>query len=287
MNKHSDSLINGIKTDYLSINDRAIHYGDGIFETILCEKNRLYFWQQHYQRLQKSAQKLNMHCPHEDILLHDIKQLLATRADEQNAYAVKIILSRGCGERGYRYSKSQQENRLVLLSSIATDYSSLLSGKLFSGELCFCRQQVSINENLAGLKHLNRLENVIARNEWHEEYLDGLMLNASQHVIEGSMSNIFGAKNGEIYTPDLSQSGIDGIMRQIIIDLAAGKSIPVHVQNLGREEILAMDELFISNSLIAMKSIAKLEDRIFTDNIITDLLFHELLKTSTGHAQVI
>lgn len=288
MNKLTHSLINGINTDYLSINDRAIHYGDGIFETVLCEKNQLLYWPQHFQRLQKSAQKLNLSCPDEQILLNDIKQLFAQHeSSKDQAYAVKIILSRGTGERGYRYFSKQHENRLVMLSAVATDYSSLLSGKLLEGELCFCSQQVSINENLAGLKHLNRLENVLARNEWQDQYSDGLMLNANHHVIEGTMSNLFGVKGRQLYTPDLAQSGINGIMRDVIIDLAKSSNLTLHIQHLGREDVLAMDELFISNSLIGIKSIDKLEESFFKEKTITALIFSELLKTSPEHVQVI
>ena len=112
----------------------------------------------------------------------------------------------------------------------------LLPVKLLSGDLCFCEQQVSINENLAGLKHLNRLENVMARNEWghrstESNIIDGLMLNANQYVIEGCMSNLFAVRNNELLTPDLSVSGVKGIMREVIIDLANKNNIKLRIIN--------------------------------------------------------
>ena len=95
-----NSLINGIASDYLTINDRSIHYGDGLFETILCNNNKLYYWSQHFQRLQTSAEKLKIACPQEQLLLDDIAKLLDKNESGSNseaACAIKIIVSRGAG----------------------------------------------------------------------------------------------------------------------------------------------------------------------------------------------
>lgn len=286
------NLINGIGSDYLNINDRAIHYGDGLFETILCSHNTIYFWPQHYQRLQTSAEKLKLNCPDEKTLLSDITQLLeqnnkSTRELNKQNYAVKIILTRGVSGRGYQYTanrltKKCNANRLVLLSAIESDYSSLLCRQLLSGDLFLCKQQASINESLAGMKHLNRLENVLARNEWNSpttenKFIDGLMLNSNQHVIEGTMSNLFAVKDNRLYTPDLSQSGVSGVMRGVIIALAKQNNMRLSIVNLSIDEIFSMDELFISNSLIAIKSVTKLGDSLYK-NSITNTLFNQLLK---------
>jgi 4-amino-4-deoxychorismate lyase len=287
------SMINGVAADYLTINDRAIHYGDGIFETILCSDNRLFFWQQHYQRLKTSAEKLQLNCPDEIILLDDIAHLLAqNQGSVENVYSVKIILTRGAGERGYRFTANRPNrtcdgNRLVLLSEIQAAYSSLIAGKLSSGELCLCRQQASINEDLAGLKHLNRLENVLARNEWNDEYIDGLMSNAHKYVIEGSMSNLFAVKDKQLFTPDLAQSGVRGIMRDLIMKLADKNNIQLSVINITVDELLHMDELFISNSLIGMKSVNKLGDSSYLDKTVSTMIFNDLLKIKESHVQVV
>ncbi len=295
-------MINGVTTDYLNINDRAIHYGDGLFETILCSNNKLFYWKQHYQRLQLSSKKLKINCPDEQLLLGDIKTLLATNVNSaseisaKNSYAIKIIVSRGTGERGYKISKSKNENRLVFLSAIEADYSSLLSSRLLMGDLYLCEQQVSINESLAGLKHLNRLENVLARNEWgynkqshavNNKIIDGLMINANQHVIEGTMSNLFAVKDNQLLTPDLTQSGVKGIMRDEIINIANKMDIKVSIVNMSIDELLVMDELFITNSLIGMKSINKLIDTQYKEVNVTKLIFEELLKTKDDYVQVV
>lgn len=284
-----NSLINGIAADYLNINDRAIHYGDGLFETILCDSSKLYYWQQHYDRLQASAEKLKIACPEAPDFLNDISALLDSNKVDGSC-VLKIILSRGTGERGYKFTGKGRPSRIVLLSETSKDHSSLLSNSLLDGKLFICEQQVSINENLAGLKHLNRLENVMARNEWHDnngKYIDGLMLNADCQVIEGTMSNLFAVKDKQLFTPSLERSGVRGIMRDVITGLAARKKMQVSVTDLTIDALSSMDELFISNSLIGIKAVTSLGDSIYKDHSITERLFNELLKTKEDHAQAV
>jgi 4-amino-4-deoxychorismate lyase len=290
MNKNTcTSLINGIAADYLNIKDRAIHYGDGLFETILYEDNKLYYWQQHFHRLRVSAQRLKIACPDEDLLLEDIKQLVAANT-HTHACVIKIIVSRGTGERGYQFGRDIKANRLVLLSGIEAGHSSVLSKTLLAGELFICEQQASINENLAGMKHLNRLENVLARNEWDDKsgkIIDGLMLNADGHVIEGTMSNLFGVKDRQLFTPGLERSGINGIMRDVVIKQADKHYLQVSVTDLSIDDLLEMDELFITNSLIAMKRVTKLGNTVYKDQPVAELLFKKLLNSKEDYAQAV
>ena len=294
MNKaHCNSLINGIAADYINIDDRSIHYGDGLFETILCVGNSLYYWQQHFQRLQASAEKLKILCPDERVFLEDIAKLIDSNKPahkNENNYVIKIILSRGTGERGYKFNKHIKANRIVLVSDLETEYSSILSNTLLRGELLICDQQVSINEDLAGLKHLNRLENVMARNEWDDKsgkIIDGLMLNADRYVIEGTMSNLFGIKDRELFTPALNRSGVNGVMRDEVINLADKHYLPVSVTDMSIDDLFAMDELFITNSLIGMKQVTKLGDRIYKDQSVSELLFKKLINSKEEYAQVV
>jgi 4-amino-4-deoxychorismate lyase len=282
-------MINGIAADHLLISDRSIHYGDGLFETILCSDNRLYYWPQHYQRLRTSAAKLNIACPDEQALLQDITELVSSNEVAEHC-VVKIVLSRGLGERGYSYDTDISANRIVLLSVLDAAYSSILSDTMMSGELFICDQQVSINESLAGMKHLNRLENVMARNEWDANkavFIDGLMLNADHEVIEGTMSNLFAVRHGHIFTPVLDRSGIRGVMRDAIVELAAKNRLPLSEARLTVEDLLTMDELFITNSLIGMKRVTKLGDTIYKDFAVTDLIFKALLVSKEDYVQAV
>ena len=288
----TSALINGVTADYLNINDRAIHYGDGLFETILCSENKLLYWSQHYLRLQRSAQRLKLRCPDEDVLLGDIRSLLKlNETPGSKVCSIKIIITRGSSDRGYVIPKKTNEKRIVLMSALAADYSSLLSGELLSGELYICKNQVSINESLAGLKHLNRLENVLARNEWNDtannQFIDGLMLNARQQVIEGSMSNVFAIKENNLYTPDLSQSGVNGIMRDMIIAAAGRNNIQLSIRNLTLEDLYEMEEIFISNSLMGIRSVNKIEASLYQQQTLTKFMLSELLKTKDDYVQIV
>ena len=286
----NDCLINGVATDYLSIHDRAIHYGDGLFETILCHNNQLHLWSQHYLRLRQSADKIKLACPDEGVLLDDIEKLLS-HAEGKQAHALKIIITRGSGQRGYRFDKRSTATRVITISPIEDRYSSILSQQLLSGDLTICEQQVSINEDLAGLKHLNRLENVLARNEPSvidsSDTIDGLMLNANKHVIECTMSNIFSVKDKILYTPKLDQSGVQGVMRDAVITAARNHNIEVSISDMTIEDIKDMDEVFITNSLIGIKAINHLADTAFTKRDVTETLFDALLENKDSYVQVI
>jgi len=284
-----NNLINGVAANYLNSDDRAIHYGDGLFETILCQSNRLYYWQKHFLRLQAGAKKLGLNCPTENVLLNDIKKLLnSNESADDKSYAIKIILTRGIGRRGYAIDKQMAGSRLVSLSVMDKNYSSLLSGQLLSGDLFLCKQQVSINESLAGLKHLNRLENVLARNEWTDaRYIDGLMLNARQHIIEGSMSNVFAVKDNTLFIPDITSSGVAGIMREVVIEVAKTNNIETVIKDIKLAELKTMDEIFITNSLIMLKSIVEFDEIKFDNKMMTTAIYNYMLNTVGDYVQTV
>ncbi len=127
----------------------------------------------------------------------------------------------------------------------------------------------------------------MARSEWDASYIDGLMLNANRHVIEGTMSNLFAVRDGQLFTPDLKLSGVNGIMREMIIDLTSKSNIKTSVTDLTIDDLTAMNELFISNSLIGMKAVTKLGDSQYKDQPVTTMIFAELLKTKEDYAQAV
>ncbi len=253
-------LINGIASDYISVQNRALHYGDGVFETIACENHKLAFWAAHYQRLQHGAQVLGIDCPEEALWLQDIRSLCARQQQLSANGVVKLILSRGCSERGYLAPATVSPTRIVLFSpGLAPRYfSAVKQDTSKAAALCVCQQTVSINPPLAGIKHLNRLENVLARNEWQQQYTEGLMLDANDRVIEGTMSNIFAFKGASLLTPALNDSGVAGIIRANILCVAEQNRLPVQITDLSLAAIFAMDELFICNSVLELLPVKSL-----------------------------
>ena len=272
-------LINGIAAEYIPLQDRGLQYGDGLFETIACEQARLQFWTAHYQRLRRGAEKLGITCPAEDNWLDDIKNLLTHKPNEQadsqtqtdRTGVIKLTLTRGCTQRGYYVPQKTAEKpsptRIVQFTAgLPVRYFTATGGsverQLNTGQeaavLCVCKQAVSINPSLAGLKHLNRLENVLARNEWQHEYSEGLMQDAGNNVIEGTMSNLFAIKDRQLFTPSLEQSGVDGILRQQVLLIAQSLALTVKIQKLSLTDIAAMDEIFICNSLLEILPVAQI-----------------------------
>lgn len=293
------SLVNGEKNSFLPVDDRAIQYGDGLFETLPCISGQLYFWPEHYARLKQSCQRLKLDCPDDSVLLEDIRQL-----DEQIDYdatrqsmVIKIIISRGSAAgssagRGYRYTSNFRPVRIVSASVIENTYSSLLSARLLAGELCLCRQPASINPALAGMKHLNRLENVMARNEWDddaENIIDGVMCDAFDNVIECTSSNLFAVDHdGVIYTPDLANAGVDGVMRNVILSWCEQCGLAVEIKAFDTERLRGMREVFITNSLIGLKSVTRFDDTSYTSDEVAATLFTKMIATldKNRHASV-
>jgi 4-amino-4-deoxychorismate lyase len=125
---------------------------------------------------------------------------------------------------------------------------------------------------LAGLKHLNRLEQVMARAEWRDEYAEGLMRDTEGLVIEGTMSNLFLVHEGVLVTPDLSQSGVAGVMRAAVLDLAAALGIPSAVRQVTTAMVEGAQELFLTNSLIGLWPVTRLETHNHVVGKITQTL---------------
>ena len=136
----------------------------------------------------------------------------------------------------------------------------------------FCTTPVSTNPALQGIKSLNRLENVLAANELDAGTDEGFMSNTEGHVIEGTMSNVFAYTDATLITPDLSQSGIEGIMREQIIALAADNNIRLQIRTIDRDELLLSRELFICNSLIGICPVRQIEKRVFETGTMTDTI---------------
>lgn len=264
-------LINGIAADYVSATDRGLHYGDGIFETIACIGGQPVFLAQHLHRMAQGAHRLDISFPGEQLFRGDIGRLLAGR---QGDSVIKLMLTRGPGQRGYRCDTRQTPTRLSMLS----DWPAHISRWRQQGiNARFCKTPVSTNPALQGIKSLNRLENVLASNELGADADEGFMSNTDGHIIEGTMSNIFAIMDATLVTPDLSQGGIEGIMREQIIALAADNNIKLQIRPIDREELLLSRELFVCNSLIGICPVRQIEQQAFETGTMTDTI-NELLQ---------
>lgn len=257
-------LINGKLTSTVDVTDRGLHYGDGLFETIEVIQQQPVFFAQHIARLKAGCLRLKLPFPDSALLSAEVAQLCA---NIQHG-VLKIMLTRGSGGRGYRQPDVISVTRYLAIHpypNYPEPYQQI------GIKARFCTARLGINPLLAGIKHNNRLEQVLARAEWQEQYQEGLMLNIHEQVIEGTMSNIFAIKDQQLYTPDLNQSGIQGIMRQIIL-----QQQPVKVATISPDFILQADELFITNSVIGVWPIIQLEQQNYAVGSVTQRVAQQL-----------
>lgn len=240
-----------VVTPTLSIRNRGLLYGDGVFRTLLAEQGVVRHWALHYQKLQDDCAALEIRCPDFAVLTAELAQLLA-----KSPHGVfKIVVTRGEGQRGYAPP----------VQAIPTHFWDVAPIPLYPAhyqtdgvDVCFCQLRLSEQPRLAGIKHLNRLENVLAAAEIHDA-VEGLMLDAQGRVIEGTRSNVFVVKNGQLFTPDLSRCGVAGLQRQRIIRLMDVQIVDVTVVDL-----LEADEVFLVNSVIGVWRVRRLGSRHWT-----------------------
>lgn len=266
-------LVNGEAKDYIPVTDRGLQYGDGLFETIEVRGGQPVFLKQHLARLQQGCLRLHIPVPSAQHIGCEIVALLehSDHVTWQSSDCVlKIIVTRGSGGRGYRPPDSVEPTRIISLHP-SPDYPS--SYQLHGINARFCQTRLGLNPLLAGIKHLNRLEQVIARAEWSTlDIQEGIMLDINNHIIEGTMSNIFFSKDGILHTPVLSHSGISGIVRNLVFTLAYRHHITICEHFFDKEMLLSADEIFVTNSIIGIWPIKQLETTVFRIGSLTQQL---------------
>lgn len=250
-------LLNGERKHSIEFSDRGFQYGDGLFETIEILDGTPVFLNQHLQRLSKGCERLLIPTPDLAILRQEALQIAS---QSKNAQAVlKLIVTRGSGGRGYRQPETIHATRLLSLHPFPSYPESLKQQGI---TVRFCRTRLGLNPALAGIKHLNRLEQVLARAEWDSaDIQEGLMLDIADNVIEGTMSNVFIVKNHCLITPQISQCGVEGILRNIVIRLAKNNQINVVERPVKQQELMAAEEIFVTNSIIGIWPVKQLEDQ--------------------------
>ncbi|MEJ2142040.1 MAG: aminodeoxychorismate lyase, partial [Gammaproteobacteria bacterium] len=239
-------MVNGITTSSIDVMDRGCQYGDGLFETMQVVNHNIPLWQQHWQRLQKGCAVLSITIPDKAALEENI----AAITKNVTHGVVKLLVTRGAGGRGYA-STEKLEPDVIL---IQVDYPDYPARYWQDGiEARTCQTRLSHQPALAGIKHMNRLEQVLARNEWQDrETCEGIMLDYHNNVIEGTMTNIFLAREGIIQTPVLEMCGVAGLMRETVLTILEKEKIPFEITNISKETLMSADEVFLTNSVIGL-----------------------------------
>ena len=240
------TLINGAPCDTISVNDRGLLYGDGVFRTLRLRAGRMLQWQRHYARLLKDCNTIRLPCPAEPLLLDELKCLIQGVADG----VLKIIVTRGSAQRGYAPPHQPAVTRVLSISPTPVFPEAFSKTGV---HMHVCQLRLGHQPRLAGVKHLNRLENVLAAAEWNDpDIAEGLLLDESGYVIEGVRSNIFMVKQGALITPDLSRCGVSGVQRERIGEWANQQGMAYKSIDVTLEDLLDADEIFLANSVIGV-----------------------------------
>ena len=261
--------VNGRPGGAVSPIERGLHYGDGLFETIACVGGRPRFLALHLERLARGCARLGFEFPDRGELEREI--LAAAAAP---GAIVKVLLTRGPAvARGYASSGAEQPTRVTLRYRWDEEPRSRLAGV----SVRTAALRLGENPALAGLKHLNRLEQVLARREWSDgDIAEALMFSASGRLISGVMSNVFLVEGQRLRTPLLDRCGVAGIMRQVVLREAARAGIAVEEAPLDAEDLARAREIFLTSAVIGLRPVRALDGRVCEIGALTREL-HELV----------
>ena len=257
------NLVNGVKCDTISVSDRGLAYGDGVFRTFVLRAGRPLLWRQQYAKLAADCGALRISCPDAALFESDLSAIAAQLPDS----VVKIIVTRGSGPRGYAITNGMLSQRIVSSAPLPVYPQRYYDAGV---RVCLCRTRLAAQPLLAGIKHLNRLENVLARAEWSDpDIAEGLMCDVDGKLICGTMSNLFLVKEGALLTADLTHCGVAGVTRQLVIEFAHSNSVPLRITALSIDDVIAADELFLVNSVIGVWQVTALDSKTWSTRVLT------------------
>lgn len=256
-------MVNGQPGGTLRPDDRGFAYGDGLFETMAWRDGALRLFDRHLQRLQSGCRRLGLPVPEITGLVEEISAL----ADGQTRGTVRLTLSRGPGQRGYTAPAAPAVTRVIGF------FPDSLGPAPAALAVDLCQVPASINPVLAGLKTLNRLDNVLARTEISRRRLDeGIMCTPAGQVIGATAANVFGIRGDVLLTPELSQGGVAGVMRGLVLDCAATLGITTRETRIDVDALLHMEEMFLTNALTGLRPVTSFAGRPLGSGKLTHAL---------------
>jgi 4-amino-4-deoxychorismate lyase len=245
--------VNGRAAAEVSVLERGLHYGDGLFETLACVGGEPRFLRRHLRRLASGCVRLGLRPIDIPALGNEVREL----ARGSRRAIIKVLVTRGAAlARGYAASGREVPTRITLRYPWPEE------------DPAFAQQGVRVriaatrlgeNPALAGLKHCNRLEQVLARREWVDPGItEALMLSSSGALISGTMTNVFLVEDSRLLTPRLDRCGVAGIMRAVVLEEAAAAGIAVAECLLGAEDLTSAREVFLTNALAGLWPVREL-----------------------------
>ncbi len=254
--------------------DRGLNYGDGLFETILFVDGTAPLWARHLARLRAGCERLRIVPPDEAALAADCA---AVSADLPRA-VVRVTVTRGSGPRGYAPPSPAASTRIVTAGAEPV----LPRDWYREGiRVRFCETRLALQPQLAGLKHLNRLEQVLARAEWDDSAIaEGIVFDTEGRVIGATAANVFLVRDGVVATPRLDRCGVAGVMRAELIERLG----EVRIRDVEAGELLDADEIFLSNAVRGVLWVGELGGRQWRPGPVATRLTADLHAAGFGAA---
>ncbi len=266
------SWVDGIPSEVISPLDRGLMYGDGVFETVTCRDGRPRFLERHLSRLEQGRARLGL----PGVSVDTLRVELLHAARDRGRAILKLVVTRGVAQaRGYATTGIEPGARILLRYPWPDEPPErwqhgvgVRLGALRFGE----------NPALAGIKHLNRLEQIMARREWSDaETFESLHFARSGCLASGTMSNVFIVCGGELVTPSVESCGVAGVMRELVLETAQRAGIGARVDRIEPERFDAAEELFLTNVRIGIAPVARIGERRLRPGPLTRRL-QELLR---------
>jgi 4-amino-4-deoxychorismate lyase len=242
--------VNGTATSQVSCLDRGLAFGDGTFTTAKIVNGEICWLSAHLHRLSRACQALLIAPP-------DMNKLSIYLQQQARPYALavlKVIITSGIGGRGYARASNMAATTVVTISEFPTHY---LTWQQQGIRLGISEQRLSVGPMLAGIKHLNRLEQVLIKQELASTTFDDLLVaNYHGYMLETSCANVFWWQDEQLCTADVSESGINGLVRQRILQ----QYPDIKQVNLTHAQIPQVQAMFICNSLMGIIAVNQLAD---------------------------
>jgi 4-amino-4-deoxychorismate lyase len=259
-------LVNGRPTTQVDARDRGLNYGDGLFETIAIIDGAPRRLGLHLERLARGCARLGIACPESDLLAREIHTL----ARDETRAVVKLIVTRGMSVRGLHIDTEATPTRIIGLHPWPS-YPAEWSAAGVAARVC--TTQLAEQPALAGIKHLNRLEQVIARREWNDASIaEGLMRDRHGALVCGTMTNMFIVREGRVLTPAVDRCGVAGTVRATVLERAHALGIPAVQAVVSVDELQRADEVFLTNALAGIWPVNRVEERHFLVGPVTQRL---------------
>ncbi len=259
--------VNGVPDREVSPFDRALHFGDGLFETVACRKGRARFLSLHLERLQLGCARLQIDVGDLDEVRAELRELAAG----VDSALIKVLLTRGTAlARGYGVTGREKATRITFRHAWPQDTPALAREGI---RVRTAAMRLGENPALAGLKHCNRLEQVLARQEWTDPAIaEGLLFSTSGALVSGTMSNVFIVDGSRVRTPRIDRCGVAGVMRRVVLREAARAGIEITEDVLNADDLRKCDEIFLTNARIGIWPVRVLDDRALAPGPLTQRL---------------